>query len=244
MNVAIVCNSMAAGDEIKRVLRTFLNKHQALAKCDISIIMDAGEFREKFKIQVFHLVIIDTQIEQNQGIQFACELRTYNKNFSLLFVSENPDLVYDSFLAEPVYFLNKKCLHSDMKKAIDVLERKGFFRREDSSVVWKVGVSNVCMNPRNIVYIYKEKNWLVFVTEKGKRYKFRGTISQIEKQIKPYDFVKIECGCIVNLSYVSHIKELQLYLKDGKNLYISRRNRRLVEQAFHDYKVELTKMTV
>ena len=163
MNVAIVCNSMAAGDEIKRVLRTFLNKHQALAKCDISIITDAGEFREKFKIQVFHLVIIDTQIEQNQGIQFACELRTYNKNFSLLFVSENPDLVYDSFLAEPVYFLNKKCLHSDMKKAIDVLERKGFFRREDSSVVWKVGVSNVCMNPRNIVYIYKEKNWLVFV---------------------------------------------------------------------------------
>ena len=241
MNVAIVCNSMAAGDEIKRVLRTFLNKHQALAKCDISIITDAGEFREKFKMQVFHLVIIDTQIEQNQGIQFACELRTYNKNFSL---SENPDLVYDSFLAEPVYFLNKKCLHSDMKKAIDVLERKGFFRREDSSVVWKVGVSNVCMNPRNIVYIYKEKNWLVFVTEKGKRYKFRGTISQIEKQIKPYDFVKIECGCIVNLSYVSHIKDLQLYLKDGKNLYISRRNRRLVEQAFHDYKVELTKMTV
>ena len=244
MNVAIVCNSMAAGDEIKRVLRTFLNKHQALAKCDISIITDAGELREKFKMQVFHLVIIDTQIEQNQGIQFACELRTYNKNFSLLFVSENPDLVYDSFLAEPVYFLNKKCLHSDMKKAIDVLERKGFFRREDSSVVWKVGVSNVCMNPRNIVYIYKEKNWLVFVTEKGKRYKFRGTISQIEKQIKPYDFVKIECGCIMNLSYVSHIKELQLYLKDGKNLYISRRNRRLVEQAFHDYKVELTKMTV
>jgi DNA-binding LytR/AlgR family response regulator len=235
MDVAIASVNMAAGEEIQKVFRAWMGQYRDMSHCNITIFTDCNKLKEYFSRCVFQVIIIDTNVAQNSGIEFACELRKCFKNFFLLFVSDNADLIYDSFVAEPIYFLNKKHLFTDMKKAMDALVKKMFLGRENVPFVWKVGVSNKSMNPKNIVYIYKDKNALVFITEKGSQYKIRGTISQIEEDLKPYNFVKIECGCLVNLFYVSHIEGIQLYLKNGTQLYISRRNKHLVEQSFYDY---------
>ena len=58
-------------------------------------------------------------------------------------------------------------------------------------------------------------------------YEIRNTLSQMEKQLLSYDFVKIHKKYIVNLKYIKriHIAEEKILLDNGVELEISRRNK-------------------
>ncbi len=78
------------------------------------------------------------------------------------------------------------------------------------------------------------------VHEGGRRHLVRESLDSLEARLDPARFVRAHRGAIVHLRFVAEIRsarlgESALMLRDGTRIALSRRRRRSVEEAIHQY---------
>ena len=79
---------------------------------------------------------------------------------------------------------------------------------------------------------------MLFVTENG-TWKTRGKMGDYEEDYESYGFVRIHRGYLVNLAYVTRLKEREVYLSDGSRLPLSRTREKAVREALQTYVAEV-----
>lgn len=75
---------------------------------------------------------------------------------------------------------------------------------------------------REIVRLEGQRNYTLFVLNNGKPILVAKTLGLFD-ELLPVNFVRVSRGCMINLSYLSPLKEGCLRLKDGYEVAVSRR---------------------
>lgn len=86
----------------------------------------------------------------------------------------------------------------------------------------------------DIVYLLREKKYVIFRCVDGQEYKERGALGEIYRKLPPDRFVYIDRGYIVNLKHVSGWDGVTIRLDNGMQLTASRR----MNSAFKDALVQ------
>lgn len=84
-----------------------------------------------------------------------------------------------------------------------------------------------------ILYIEKDKNYLLYHTFRGKR-RVRGTIKAVEEQLSREGFSQSIRGCLVNLRHITKIEKETVWLGDV-SLPISRQKKKEFKERFMKY---------
>ena len=84
-----------------------------------------------------------------------------------------------------------------------------------------------------ILYVEKDKNYLVFHTTKG-NLQARGTMLDVEKELSQEGFSKCINGCLVNLKCVSKLEKDTVWI-DEIQLPISRQRKKEFKEDFMRY---------
>lgn len=104
----------------------------------------------------------------------------------------------------------------------------------------------ICTNHRyekilykDIYYVYKDEKYAIFVTQNG-NIPIRETLKNIYKDLEQKEFIFIDRGYIVNVVHIMSLYKNTIYLRNSKNLKISRTYTEEVKKRIHTYWKEHT----
>lgn len=228
---------IAACDDEKRVLDEICNKVQyvfADINCPAEIFKTDNPFElvEHIKNRAINVLFLDIDMPSLSGMDIAQFLMDSNANILLVFVTSHDTLVYQSFRYHPFGFIRKSHFDEEIgtvvKSIADELQKRNeYFSFKTNEGFFKVPFAD-------ILYFESESNYInLHCTDN--QYKFRGTITSLEKELSAKGFIRTHKGFLVNQQHIFAIKGDDIELSSKQLLPIGRTNRENVKKTILRY---------
>ena len=215
--------------EIKKIT---INKRT----CEICIFDNGRELIKKWDSQIADAVFLDIDMPEINGFELAEQIQKRKEDAYIIFITNHEDKVYQSYEYHPFWFIRKSHLNdldiifSKLIQKIDAEEDRKYlvaYLHTDNA--------NVEININTLVYIESSKNDIIINDKIKEPLKVRSKISLAEKQLYPYNIIRIQNGILVNCRFVSKITSREVILIDGTRLNLSRSRIDYVKQEYQRY---------
>ncbi|MGN0448539.1 MAG: LytR/AlgR family response regulator transcription factor [Acutalibacteraceae bacterium] len=187
-------------------------------KTFISLYSNAYELLFNYTPGCFDVMLLDIQMQGENGISLAKRIRTYNDNTSIIFITAVSDYVFDGYDVGAIQYLLKpvdenklfNCLNTALKRSPD---KKRIILESDHG--------NTAVTLDDIIYLeaFSHKTKVVLI---NKEFFTNESISSIEKRLGN-DFYKCHRSYIVNLKHINSIKKYDAVTDSGLSVPVSRR---------------------
>ena len=172
----------------------------------------------------YDIILLDIEMATINGIETAATIRSnYDRNVIIVFISNYPNYMLDSFSVHPYNFL---------KKPITIQQFNNLFDDIISSLLEKISFLSIIqsdyneirINVRDILYINTEnaKKKLISFHMVDNIIPSKGTISQWEERLSSFGFYLCYKGILINISHVHYINNNQIFIDNGESLPLSR----------------------
>ncbi len=198
MKILIVDDEELARTRLKRMLNTMQMK-------SIDEASSADEAIEAMKNSNYDVVFLDINMPQVSGLELAYELKYLNENISIIFQTAYEEHALKAFDIGAVGYLVKPYSLEQVKEALNrikVVDAKG---SDDLRILSKTGESYLLLKPQEIFYVKADLSEVMIRSAKGFSY-YAQKISDLEKKLEPYKFVRVHRSYLVN---IDEIKEMQ-----------------------------------
>lgn len=164
------------------------------------------------------LLFLDVEMEGKNGMETAREIRGFNQNVILVFVTGYTDYVFEGYRVSALDYVVKP---ARAERLLDILKRvRGILEREKEQMFLFKNTDGTFRIPyKSIAYFYSEKRKTILVSG-GKEYSFYGRLDEAAAQVGSR-FVRIHQRYLVNADKVEHIGRDEISV-GGKTLPVSR----------------------
>lgn len=186
----------------------------------------------------FDLIFLDIEMPHINGIEIAKKINELKKDEEFpifVFVTNKDNLVLTALKQFPYSFIPKNDLKEGIEKCIVTINRK--IKEKSIRYPVKVRRSTLFLDPDQIIYIEKEKNYVVFNT-KNNQYRERSNIDEKLNDLRSYGFIRTHIGYIVNLKYISKVESNGVILNNGSVIPVSKSYKQSVKELFFDWMVK------
>lgn len=236
MRVAICDDDLTHSGQLETYLMTVMQKYINLT-VDIEVYQSGEELLKLLREEQVYPQILFLDIEMGgiDGVQTAKAIRSKDRSMVIIYVTSYDKYTMDSFEVSPFRYLLKPITYEKIEQvfsaAIDeILNNHAylFFKRNSEQIQIKC---------EDIVSIVSENGRMLRINTKDKTEEnmFYAKIKDVEKQINPLMFLKINKGTIINLNYVHIITSEDVFLTTGERITISRGRKRAVKEAYSFY---------
>lgn len=231
--IAICDDNQLFSSKLKEYLLDFFPGDRNASIC----VFDSGfELLEAFDKKFFDVVFLDIDMPVMDGFKTAERISESNNSTLLVFVTSFDDKVYTSWEYNPFWFVRKS--HFDDLKI--VLPR--IFQRLDSDEEKLNGSTNliaekeiVRIDFNSVLYIEAlNHNLKIIEMEKDVRI-FRCKVSEAERQLADFGFIRIQNGILVNIKAVVKLSSRCCILQNGKSFNIGRKYLEMVRRRFSEH---------
>lgn len=220
-------------EEFKNLIQEYIINHSLDA--EVYSYKNGESFLKGFEKDpyFFDIIFLDIDMPFIDGIQVAEQIRIYNKNLILIFLTSVDNRVYETFQFNTFRFIRKSYILTELDeclgKAIHLLEceRKLYtFKTKEGTV--KLSTQDIlyfiCIN-RHIEIHTLHHCYIIRIK------RFQDIIDQFQSK----NFICIHRSCMVNVKYIKEINKLWIVLDNNQKLSISRYKYDEVFQAFTNY---------
>lgn len=153
----------------------------------------------------FDVLFLDILMPGQNGIEAAAEVRNYDTNVKIIFLTTSPEFAVQSY-AVRAYFYQLKPLRAEaFFRVMDVVLEECRQERERCLILRCQGVITR-MEPERLEFCEVIHRTLLFHLSSGKVLESIGSLDEIGRQLAPYGgFLRIHRSYIVNLDYVQNI---------------------------------------
>ena len=193
-------------------------------------IFNSGEQLLKYKGDI-DILFLDIEMKGINGVDTMKILEDKNNIKNIFFVSAHSDYVFDTFGAKTRGFICKPIEFNrflrEVKRVVD--------RRQDNFVVEIfVEGKTVYVYADKIIYLSGEDKYVQMVTEEEK-YIVNGSLREWEGKLSEYHFVRIHKSYLVNLKYVSDIKDVVKLISGKEQLPVGRKYKEMSQNMYKEY---------
>ena len=175
----------------------------------------------------YDLIFLDIDMPCITGIELAKKCESYNTY--IVFVTNKENLVFEAYNTTNAFgFIRKSNLQNDF---VSVIQR--FNKINQNSHYLSVKSSNgiIKIPFAYIYYIEKQINNVIIHTQKYDYREFN-TLSNLEKVLINFGFIRTHIGYIVNLDYIIKISNTDVEICNGTRIPMSRHNAKYVKTEF------------
>ncbi|MBQ8821832.1 MAG: response regulator transcription factor [Lachnospiraceae bacterium] len=206
-------------DEMQIVKGIVRKTRECVPGSSITEFFHAETLLEGIQAEGVDVLLLDIDMPGLSGLEVAEALKTLPYSPLLVFVTSHDELVYDSLQFHPFGFVRKSHLDKELPKILKDCERELVGKR--AVYHFKSGEGEVYLPLSEIMYFESEANYLVVFTRK-ESYRFRETLSAVEKELAGQGFVRVHKGFLVNMAAVKLLGTGQLTLENGCIIPIGR----------------------
>lgn len=182
------------------------------------------------------VVFLDIEMPGMTGFEIAGELQKIRENVRIVFITDHEDKVYQSWEFQPFWFLRKS--HTEeLEKVLCRLLRKidSEYEKIQHTVTLTAETRVIEIDINNAVLLTSYKHDIVVNNNIGENIQVRCKMSEAEKQLKDWFFIRIQSGAIVNCRFISKITSREVILLNGEKIHISRDRLECVKNEFQRF---------
>lgn len=191
---------------------------------------ESGEaFISGFPKDKYDLIILDIEMNDLNGLQTAEFLRQIDKNVILIFMTSYDKFVYQGYEVNAFrYILKNQPEPIYLKQLSDTIQE--YYRNKKYIKVVDNDIEKELLTV-DILYIEVYSHQIVIHTF-NKEYYQKGKLSDYEKMLEECLFVRSDKSVLINITNIDYIKKNQVFMKNGKILYVSRNHLEKITKAF------------
>ena len=181
------------------------------------------------------LLILDVQMPGINGIETARELRCFDREVTLVFMTNFAQYAIDGYSVQAYQYLLKPVAYSRFRKELaPILRQKIRQKGEGFCIKNDQGVFHVSV--RQILYVETTVSKNVLVHLEGETITAYMSLRQAETELGSSGcFYRCHNSYLVNFNYVRSIQKDDVILSNGKRIPVSRQRRKEMVDRFMDY---------
>lgn len=217
LKIAVVENEPEQAELLRGYVERYSEERQE--KCQVVTFPNGLDFLTEYRAG-FDAVFMDIKMPLVDGMEAAEKLRRIDKDVCLVFVTNMAQLAIRGYKVNAMDFMVKPVTYYDFALEMDKISKEHARRAKD--YLWvSAGGQLRKLSFSEIYYIEIVMHDVCVHTEK-ETITFRGSLKNLEERLDPFSFSRCNNCYLVNLQYVSEIKEDTVLLESGDALRISR----------------------
>lgn len=244
LNIAICDDNNYIVEEIKNKITIFLSTFGY--EFDIKCFNCGEDLIREDKVECFSIIFLDIKMKRMNGLTAAKKIREHNKLSKIIFITNHSEFIKQSLLVRAFAFLEKPIKNDELYQ--NTLEAIEYYQAKVKPINFeiKTTIGNKLVDLNNIIYFAFDDRRISVITTNQELHMYN-TITKLAEELSQYDFVSPHKAFLVNLKYVSHIRNNLVYLQNDKNLYevpLSRKRTIVFREAIVDYinKIEVSRL--
>lgn len=165
------------------------------------------------------LLFLDVEMEGMNGMEAAKQIRTFDKNMIIVFVTGYADYVFDGYQVEAFDYIMKPAKSERLSELLGRV-RQWMYERRANCYTIKNTEGTFRFPIAEISYFFSDKRKAILVY-RGKEYGFYGKLDEVEKALSPA-FVRIHQRYLVNPQFVTFVGANQVVMSGETKLPVSR----------------------
>lgn len=191
--------------------------------------ISASSFLADFDTNPIDILFCDIEMPQMDGIEL-CKRIPENKKPVIIFISNREDKVFDSLSVHPFGFIRKKNFLKDISDVVNNYLLTNKRRNKDSIVLKTLNEKNVVLEIDKIMYIESSrKHQYIHLSDEKEPLVTTLSLSNLFDELQDHGFIQCHKAVIVNYIYIYAILSDTIKLKNGEEVFLSRRKAKEVK---------------
>lgn len=225
-----ICDDEAA-------ILSYLNNHilnglkQPGADIHIDTFTSGRNLLDAYKAEPFDVVFLDIDMPEISGFDIAEKINKIGEPL-IVFVTSHDELVFSSIRFRPFRFIRKTYLENELPETMEAVSNELAKRSSGSKFAFQTKSGEVFADLSSVEYIEIYGHWLKVHIKDSKPLECYGSLSEFEKRLEDYDFVRTHKSYLVNCKFIFAIEKNQVVLDDKTVIPLSRYKADTVKNKF------------
>jgi len=176
----------------------------------------------------FDLLCLDILMTEKSGMELATELREWDDQTSILFITCSTDHLLEGYSVRPIQYLLKPVRQEALEKAIQTDLRIKYRQR---TITLNAKGKTTVLPLDGIRYVESRNHGCVFFMESDELF-FPISLAQTQSLLPPSQFSRCHNSFVVNLAQIREASSREVVLLSGERLTIGRR---YAQQFYSDF---------
>ena len=195
---------------------------------------NAVDLLDGLKKTDYDILILDIIMPGFTGMQAAHEIRKFNEEIKIIFLTSSKEFAIESYSVGAYYYLLKPVLNEKLFSVLDKVVSEITSKQESCVIYTHMGIVNIPFAKIECLEVYNKH--LVFHLSDGSTKETRGALTDYENVfLERKEFLKIHRSYILNMDYIHSIEAGEITTYSGKIFPVSRLLAKDIKEHYMNY---------
>ena len=213
-----------------------LHEYESVRSTPVTVhtYTNAVDLLDGLKKTDYDILILDIIMPGFTGMQAAHEIRKFNEEIKIIFLTSSKELAIESYSVGAYYYLLKPVLNEKLFSVLDKVVSEITSKQESCVIYTHMGIVNIPFAKIECLEVYNKH--LVFHLSDGSTKETRGALTDYENVfLERKEFLKIHRSYILNMDYIHSIEAGEITTYSGKIFPVSRLLAKDIKEHYMNY---------
>lgn len=233
LQIAVCDDEQFYREKIQTLLKKYCKKHAL--ECIVQLYCSGEEFLAQKENRVkYDIIFMDIDMKGSDGIQTAMQIRQFQSDTYLVFVTAFVDYALEGYKVNAVRYIMKDTVEASIAECMDAILRK----MQIAQVQFPFIEGERKLYTDNILYVESRRHKSIFYYMESDimNYQIYDKLDTIERKLSGYGFLRIHKSYLVNMKHIKKISNYEVFLDTDEILPVPRMKYQSVKAAFVEYK--------
>ena len=232
LKIAVCDDSRELLEKVEKDLHEYENVRNTPAT--VHTYTNAVDLLDGLKKTDYDILILDIIMPGFTGMQAAHEIRKFNEEIKIIFLTSSKEFAIESYSVGAYYYLLKPVLREKLFSVLDKVVSEITSKQEACVIYTHMGIVNIPFAKIECLEVYNKH--LVFHLSDGSTKETRGALTDYENIfLERKEFLKIHRSYILNMDYIHSIEAGEIATYSGKRFPISRLLAKDIKEHYMNY---------
>ena len=213
-----------------------LHEYESVRSTPVTVhtYTNAVDLLDVLKKTDYDILILDIIMPGFTGMQAAHEIRKFNEEIKIIFLTSSKEFAIESYSVGAYYYLLKPVLNEKLFSVLDKVVSEITSKQESCVIYTHMGIVNIPFAKIECLEVYNKH--LVFHLSDGSTKETRGALTDYENVfLERKEFLKIHRSYILNMDYIHSIEAGEIATYSGKRFPVSRLLAKDIKEHYMNY---------